>query len=151
MPNVEMCKKVYDYITEHPDQHDQESFQNACGTTRCIAGWAAYFEGYRPISGDYGRAWSRDGDGRTPPEDIGRSVLGLSLEEADRIFYEMDESIAAAQLGVHAGVVRREDVDRMRGKRDAERDRGEGFDFRESFVRNESDEYIAAYIAAMDQ
>lgn len=116
MPNVAMCKKVYDYITSHPDKHDQNWFENrnGCNTTRCIAGWAAYLDGWRRFGGGL---WVKDGVALV--EDIGRSVLGLSEDEADRIFLEMDKSIATTQLGVHAGVVRQEDVDRMCGERDA--------------------------------
>ena len=41
--NTELFQKIHKQITEHPDTFNMESWENtACGTTRCIAGWAIY-------------------------------------------------------------------------------------------------------------
>lgn len=52
------AEQVLDQITSHPETHDNGSWfgdgenslvadANACGTTRCVAGWSAFFAGYR--------------------------------------------------------------------------------------------------------
>lgn len=41
---------VIEHVIKHPDEYDQVSYRNryaSCGTTRCIAGWLAYFAGWR--------------------------------------------------------------------------------------------------------
>lgn len=41
--NTELFQKIYDQISQHPETHDQATFEYrdiSCGTTRCVAGWA---------------------------------------------------------------------------------------------------------------
>lgn len=47
----ETAKAVLDIIRMNPEQHDQSSWEwkdreDECGTTRCVAGWAAHLHGY---------------------------------------------------------------------------------------------------------
>lgn len=37
------------HIITHPEDHDQTTWRNECGTTRCVAGWIAYMAGYRDV------------------------------------------------------------------------------------------------------
>ena len=38
-----------EHIIKHPEQHDQTSWYGACGSLRCVAGWIAFFAGYRDV------------------------------------------------------------------------------------------------------
>jgi hypothetical protein len=38
-----------EHIIKHPDQYDQSNWRSACGTFRCLAGWIAFFAGYRDL------------------------------------------------------------------------------------------------------
>lgn len=41
-----------EHIIKHPDQYDQSNWRSACGTFRCLAGWIAFFAGYRDLDSD---------------------------------------------------------------------------------------------------
>lgn len=44
--NRDLFRKIHEQITNHPESHDQGSFEGVdytCGTTRCVAGWANWF------------------------------------------------------------------------------------------------------------
>lgn len=43
MLNIDLLDKTMNYITEHPEQHDQGVWR--CGTSRCFAGWACTLDG----------------------------------------------------------------------------------------------------------
>lgn len=54
--NVPLLKKALEHVTEHPEEHDQESWFSRkwtkgdwCGTTACLAGTIAWMEGWTPI------------------------------------------------------------------------------------------------------
>jgi hypothetical protein len=38
-----------EHIIKHKDQHDQARWRSDCGSFRCLAGWIAWFAGYRDI------------------------------------------------------------------------------------------------------
>ncbi|MEU1827179.1 hypothetical protein ABZ502_32725 [Streptomyces abikoensis] len=57
MPNATLARYILDSILTHPDQYDQSAWftsdhlltpdaEPECGTTLCVAGWAAHLSGY---------------------------------------------------------------------------------------------------------
>lgn len=91
-----MAQRVLDYIHEHPEQHDQKQFFGAsydCGTTMCIAGTALFLEyGIQSDSAFYQR------DFGLTFTDVAGPLLGLDENEADDLFYKMDNEIAVQML-----------------------------------------------------
>lgn len=92
MINVPLMRKVLEHITEHPEEHDQQSWaeKTACGTTYCMAGHAVLMAGHEI-------AWS--------------AIAGVYLEEdgADRVTEPIETSesftqyiphVAAHELGI---------------------------------------------------
>lgn len=47
--NAELFEKINEVLTEHPELHDQESWENTCRTTRCVAGWAIHLTTGEPL------------------------------------------------------------------------------------------------------
>lgn len=114
--NTELFKKIHDVIRADPAGFDMGTWEGlkdyghpACGTTRCVAGWAVHFasgEGglfaiidgraeYSPgvlaLAGRLDVALSFDRD--HPVADLGAKVLGL--ERGDRELFYADEKTAA--------------------------------------------------------
>lgn len=98
--NTEMFQKIYDQITQHPDTHDQGTFED-CGTSRCIAGWAVALR--------YGVADTTIYSGEVPDREdeevegvgylsgtavIARNILGLTGEQAYDLFYDLNDERA---------------------------------------------------------
>lgn len=81
--NKNLFRMIDDVITEHPDWHDQSSWQDSyspmssCGTTRCVAGWAQFFVKGK-VAGD------------TPG--VAQQLLGLTGDEAHELFYSMNNT-----------------------------------------------------------
>lgn len=64
MPNAELARKILDRIDQQPDNFDMSDWfrrsggnvtlrpteEVDCGTTMCLAGWAAHLSGYTLIS-----------------------------------------------------------------------------------------------------
>lgn len=111
--NTELFKKIDDTIQAQPGSFDMSGWEStACGTTRCMAGWAIHYTTGRPL---------RRAPGRTHPsvirlaaeldvvaefEEVGAKLLGLSEEESSTAFY-MDDRFARrfihlAAQGLHA-------------------------------------------------
>lgn len=51
----ELAEKVLEYVTAHPELHDQKTWHstpatslNRCGTTACLAGWAVFLNAKNP-------------------------------------------------------------------------------------------------------
>lgn len=92
-----MANAVINYIEANPDKHSQAYFilnpdDNGCGTTMCIAGTANWL-----IHGREAKEYQS--------VDVGRTMLGLSLGEAEVLFYDMSNARALAKLRkVAAGV-----------------------------------------------
>ncbi len=107
--NTELFKKIHKQITEHPEAHDQGSWEGkrpACGTTRCVAGWALHFatdgaEVFHRNEYSVVDAFSPEVEalaerlgvrmGSLHPGQIARPLLGLTGQEAAGLFYADDE------------------------------------------------------------
>lgn len=111
MPNAELFAKIRDVIKANPEGHEQSVFEDdACGTTRCVAGWAIYLETGAPLfTSDPGVCLTpevRDLEGRLGLERvqfeddldmvpvIAQKLLGLSERQAHQLFYEMSNGRA---------------------------------------------------------
>lgn len=98
-PNIPLLRKTLEYIEEHPDEWNQDSWaerRSGCGTTMCVAGTAAYLSGANLV-------WTAGGAGdisfveatscRTEDglyhdiEDYATDLLGLTPGQANAIFY----------------------------------------------------------------
>jgi hypothetical protein len=95
--NVELAKKVKALIELYPDRHDQRTWSSSCttnpakscGTTACIAGWVAAAQGLTVLEvtdrGDIAE-WAEE-------------QLDIDNDEADKLFYTLDNDKALAYLG----------------------------------------------------
>lgn len=110
--NTELFKKIHDQITSEPDGFDMNTWEGpgaACGTTRCVAGWAIYFATGSPLYGYSGAGahpkvveLARDLGVKVYPGDsvnfedfgdLGAKLLGL--EGFDRDLFYASEEVAA--------------------------------------------------------
>lgn len=103
--NTDLMLAVREQIREHPEQHDQAYWaqKKDCGTTLCIAGWAAVLSGRQVewlddedvisvwLEGDEG-LW-----GRMIP-DAARELLGLDYMESIALFMQRDNAAALELL-----------------------------------------------------
>jgi len=87
------ARKTLKWLRNHPENHDQGNFisgrldePNLCGTTMCVAGTVVYLK------------YGLDAKKIRRYVNEGRAALGLSLGEAEVLFYEMDEGRALAKL-----------------------------------------------------
>ena len=114
--NKTLMQNILDFITEHPEEHDQITFESTaedtsylldipeeeCHTTRCIAGWA-FIMSYPFSTGLSGAAQSHyagDSD-MSDPDDYrtgAAELLGLSEDEALELFYEASNEEAIEAL-----------------------------------------------------
>jgi len=110
--NVDLMLAVRDQVTMHPETHDQFMWarKTECGTTYCIAGWAAVLSGQQLLwelageAGDEEAGWIRIIGPRGPT--AGRSIstfardeLGLTPYEAGELFAsDLSEDEALAKL-----------------------------------------------------
>ena len=102
----ELAQKILDQITMHPETHKQSTWTsgNGCGTTHCIAGWAAvlteglvkkdYFAYPVPASYDP----SVDGDSGDAYMRVGRESLGLTKEDSAKLFLWTNNTRAVMAL-----------------------------------------------------
>jgi hypothetical protein len=76
--NVELLRKIAAVIQEKPAEFDMGDFRTLkpCGTAYCIGGWAHILSG---------------GDPELASEKTGRKALGISGDEAERLFFVTDE------------------------------------------------------------
>jgi hypothetical protein len=104
--NIPLIRKTWEYITEHPEEHNQKDWarQTTCGTTYCFAGTALVLSNYdfdfgeaKPDRFDFGEAnpVHRSAYVVKSPEgklvSIGGSAeqeLGLTYEEANKLFLD---------------------------------------------------------------
>lgn len=99
--NRELFQKIYDQISQHPETHWQgwwETTENACGTTRCVAGWAVHFQNTEQDT--YSTCCDLGYNGNH--EIAGRELLGLTNEEAYELFYMTTDAQAAEQVELYA-------------------------------------------------
>lgn len=109
--NTAMARKIADRITAHPDTHNQDYWSNECGTTRCIAGWAVYLQavdsarigdgqevgevGLNGLARDYLRAEGLEEERfYVPVETAGRHILGLTVDQAEKLFWTTSNPLA---------------------------------------------------------
>lgn len=111
------ARAILDAIKANPQRHDQTSWvklvdangdwlcdvphataidPTECGTTMCVAGWAAHLNGWT-LHSDSGIA-TRGDNSDTHVREIGRCLLGLSRGAARHLFYETDEDAARKTL-----------------------------------------------------
>lgn len=96
--NVGLAREILEQIEAHPEMHDQEFVERetACGTTRCIAGWALYLRGWGPMKTEQAAAELL---GITCDRADSQSWLGT---DADALFYEFDNDRAVRKLRAFA-------------------------------------------------
>ncbi|MFF0183508.1 hypothetical protein [Streptomyces sp. NPDC005244] len=96
--NTELLRKVRETIRRHPEKHDQGNWglKTECGTTHCIAGWAAFLSGAvidweRELDG----AWSADtvNGGARSIEDYARDALGLTFDQSNIFYMGRDDAL----------------------------------------------------------
>lgn len=106
--NVDLMLAVREQITSHPETHKQEMWatRTECGTTYCIAGWAAALSG-KEMLWEPGCDWPEEAyylvePGGTQGQMVAwyaRDALGLTQLEADRLFAaSVPEASALAML-----------------------------------------------------
>lgn len=104
--NIELAKKVVAYIEAHPDEHDQGDFvtkdwDNACGTTACIAGHAMLLSGQYTIAMNEDH-WPRLVEAKSHIRalmlaDRAEDLLDITMYEREKLFFELqdnDEALA---------------------------------------------------------
>lgn len=89
--NIEMTRRVLEYIKDHPEEHNQEHWvyledadADGCGTTRCMAGMAVHLAGREPLGRRaLNSTWIA----------LGAEILGLSLDDADFMFISCNDLV----------------------------------------------------------
>lgn len=101
----ETAQAALDYIEAHPEQHEQNNWwtvagadrfpadsYNICDTTMCVAGTAVWvkegMDGMRRCALGIGTGFEKSG----------REYLGLSVREADALFYRAGNEEAVSML-----------------------------------------------------
>ena len=79
--NKEAVQRTIDTLRAEPESYDQSMWFHDCGTPACVAGYALYANLYPD------EIESLQGDCCSIPVEAER-ILGLSPEEADRLFME---------------------------------------------------------------
>jgi hypothetical protein len=75
----DLAYAALDYIREHPEEWDQDSYFDSCGTVACFAGRAILLAlGHRPPVEEMAA---------TPLFQVAQELLGWSYEQADAVFY----------------------------------------------------------------
>jgi hypothetical protein len=90
MVNIEMTRKVLEYIKDHPEEHSQEHWwvtytdAGGCGTTRCMAGTAVHLAGMNaPGRRTMNSTWIK----------MGADILGLSFADAELMFISCNDLV----------------------------------------------------------
>lgn len=96
--NTDLLRKVREKITESPGEHYQAVWgrKNECGTTHCIAGWAAVLNGASVDWENDGDGWweaDTVNDGAESIERYAKEALGLTWEEANIFYASRDEAL----------------------------------------------------------
>jgi hypothetical protein len=98
MADHALAAQVLEQITDHPEHHDQSQWLAgtdrlspdqplACGTTLCVAGYAARLRGYTLSNEESGTvAFKGDADA-LPIETVARRELGLTPKDAKHLFH----------------------------------------------------------------
>lgn len=83
-----------EHIIKHPEQYDQTNWRSTCGTFRCLAGWIAFFAGYRDIEwyrSDIRRHTVRLTGPNADDELVSTEHAALTALELDPDIYTMNE------------------------------------------------------------
>jgi hypothetical protein len=80
-PNLDLLDAVMDHIDQHPEEWNQGAW--FCGTAACFAGHSVLMNGWGVVY-DWGMV-EKDGE-RAGVERLARRLLGLTDEQADRLF-----------------------------------------------------------------
>jgi len=102
--NTELFAKIHEVITVEPRLFDMTTWEdtNACGTTRCIAGWAVHLNTNQPLYTQFGDLHESVaelseslgieviGGYNSDFQNIARELLGLDAWTAARVFYISD-------------------------------------------------------------
>jgi hypothetical protein len=79
-----------EHIIRHADQYDQGSWRSDCGTYRCLAGWVAFFAGWRDVTSSNVPNGYFLGLNRTGRDD---DSLLVQVEDAALMALELDTDI----------------------------------------------------------
>jgi len=98
--NIPLFQKIHDQIDNSPESHNQGTWE--CGTSRCVAGWAIHLTTGQPVYATIGlhpatRELAERHDvhtGSIPA--VALRLLGITADEAGRLFYADDEQAAEA-------------------------------------------------------
>ncbi|MFE6846535.1 hypothetical protein [Streptomyces sp. NPDC057686] len=85
--NQDLFRQVYEQICRVPESHCQSTWEDghgSCGTARCVGGWALYFTDPHATFEETARNLGFAADGWC---EAAAKVLGLTMEEADYLFY----------------------------------------------------------------
>lgn len=100
MANRDVARQVLEIITEHPENHDQSTWcepgvhsllyistvedVTGCGTTMCVAGWAALVDEYKI---DTSLDLAVKGRSRMTIRAAGERALGVDFRLVNELFY----------------------------------------------------------------
>jgi len=89
--NTDAMIEVREAIRMNPKLHRQALWvtSRSCGTSYCIAGWRMHLDGL---------TLENLADRETSPAEYARARFGLTGEEAEVLFYEMDSQVALERL-----------------------------------------------------
>ncbi|GIG59668.1 hypothetical protein Lfu02_40400 [Longispora fulva] len=86
-PGQETARWVLEHIRQHPQTHDQGSWEvegaPECGTTRCVAGWAAHAHGLVHHHSDSSVRGEVTGGQWEQIEYVAARLLGLRMQSPD--------------------------------------------------------------------
>jgi len=86
----ELAAEIVNVIKSNPDGHDQQSWGEGtdCGTTACIAGWAAFLTGKAHYEVDEHGGYSLlTENGFMDFDEVSAKLLELNQETADKLFF----------------------------------------------------------------
>ncbi|MER6409359.1 hypothetical protein ABT269_39235 [Streptomyces viridosporus] len=102
MPSAELAARILRALTDHPDHYDQTNWLQGvdvlqptdtltdgaldCGTTLCVAGFAAHLTGYT-LTAAVRTLAHRPGHPPAPVRNVARDELGLTDSDADWLFW----------------------------------------------------------------
>lgn len=102
--NVPLLRKTLEYVTEHPEEHDQGSWAErtirdgvVCRSSHCLAGWAVVLDGEETIDWDH-------------PDDTWEISAQTTKQSVHRIGGRDIEEVAHELLGLPGKVSEKTEV-----------------------------------------
>lgn len=99
--NTALGRQIYDQIAGHRESWDQDcwgfNIGNDCGTTACVAGWAAHFTGWKSAVNTFDSTRVTKDGREMLTELVGEDELGLTphqsryLFNGDRTFEQVED------------------------------------------------------------